>query len=56
MNTLICVLMLIFCFFCVLAALAIFCKATNEYFEMKNKIDQQKIDIICDALKRLYNE
>lgn len=49
-----CVLML--CLFNLLIALAIFCKATNEYFEMKNKIDQQKIDIICDALKRLYNE
>ena len=49
-----CVLML--CLFNLLIALAIFCKATNEYFEMKNKIDRQKIDIICDALKRLYNE
>lgn len=49
-----CVLML--CLFNLLIALAIFCKATNDYFDEKSKIEAQKIDIICDALKRLYNE
>ena len=48
-----CVLML--CLFNLLIALAIFCKATNDYFDEKSKIEAQKVDIVCDALKKINN-
>ena len=48
-----CVLML--CLFILLIALAIFCKATNDYFDEKSKIEAQKVDIVCDALKKINN-
>lgn len=48
-----CVLML--CLFILLIALAIFCKVTNDYFDEKSKIEAQKVDIVCDALKKINN-